>query len=210
MTRIVAISDTHGFHDDITLPPGDILIHAGDISMRGRGEELDKFGRWFEKQKDKFKHRIIIAGNHDFMFQINSEHARSYLDDDAIYLEDSDVTVEGLKIYGSPYSNMFHNWAFMAKEEELAGIYSFIPNDIDILITHGPAFSILDQVITGDYAGSHALYERIKTLTNLKIHICGHIHESAGHEVIDNVRFYNVSTLNRYYRVQNLPVIIEV
>ena len=43
MTKIVTISDTHTHHRRVELPEGDILIHAGDFTARGRGNEVVDF-----------------------------------------------------------------------------------------------------------------------------------------------------------------------
>ena len=209
--KILAISDTHGRHDQLDLPEADILIHAGDVSMMGRDKELDSFGKWLESQKNNYKYRVLVAGNHDFMFEKDEKKALSFLDKEVIYLDNSVVTLEGFKFYGSPQSVMFNNWAFMQYEADLAKTYSFIPQDTDVLITHGPALGILDMTLEGKNVGSIALYNRIKELKKLKVHICGHIHEHYGFDKIDDVEFYNVSCLDRYYTMKRCNgTLIEV
>ena len=85
--RIVAISDTHEQHEQMRLPEGDLLICAGDISFNGRPQAIAGFSRWFAAQPHRFK--ILIAGNHDFLFEENNAIARSLLSEAIIYLEDS-------------------------------------------------------------------------------------------------------------------------
>src|SRR5437588_8575455 len=117
--RIVAISDTHEQHEQLQLPAGDLLICAGDISFNGRPQAIASFNRWFAAQPHRFK--ILIAGNHDFLFEENSASARSLLSEEVIYLEDSGCELDVapaakpttlLKFWGSPITPWFFNWAF--------------------------------------------------------------------------------------------------
>jgi len=209
--KIVALSDTHRLHDEIVVPDGDIFIHAGDMTGLGNHWELLKVGQWIESLKDKFKHRIIIAGNHDLGFEINKKAIlEECFDDDVIYLQDSEVVIDGIKFYGTPWMPIFYDWAFMRKEEMLAQYYANIPDDTDVLITHCPPYGILDKNSNGESCGSHALYFRIKQLQQLKHHIFGHIHHSNGEEKIDDVTFHNVCSLNDQYRYVNAPRVIQL
>src|SRR5205085_7641472 len=115
--RIVAISDTHEQHEQIKLPAGDVLVCAGDISFNGRPQAIAGFNRWFAGQPHRFK--ILIAGNHDFLFEANNAAARGLLSEEIIYLEDSgyelDLTPAAeppLKLWGSPVTPWFFDWAF--------------------------------------------------------------------------------------------------
>jgi Icc-related predicted phosphoesterase len=98
----------------------------------------------------------------------------------AIYLEDSYVTIENIKIYGSPWQPRFgKNWGFnLERGEELKEKWEKIPDDIDILITHGPPESILDKTDQGLSVGCDQLFEFVMEKIKPKIHIFGHIHES--------------------------------
>ncbi len=110
MPRIVAISDTHSRHNQfVDLPEGDILIHAGDATVQGKFDEVVEFNRWLGTLP--YKHKIFVAGNHDFLFEKSPEMARALMSN-AYYLQDSFVVLEGLKIYGSPWQPRFHDWAF--------------------------------------------------------------------------------------------------
>lgn len=95
------------------------------------------------------------------------------------YLEDSYITLEGIKFYGTPWVPTFFDWAFMESESRLAKRYSKIPEDTQVLLTHGPALWTLDAVPHG-HVGSSALANRISELPHLTHHIFGHIHESRG------------------------------
>ena len=64
--RFVAISDTHNKHADLVVPPGDVLIHAGDVTWGGTLAEVEAFNAWLGTLPHK--HKIVVAGNHDFAF----------------------------------------------------------------------------------------------------------------------------------------------
>jgi predicted phosphodiesterase len=219
MVRVVCISDTHGYHKSIDLPHGDILIHAGDFSSRGREYEVRSFGTWFAQQLHQ--HKIIIAGNHDMSFE-GTEHRRAieWLYDDCIdtrfiYLQDSEVTLtvddRQIKVYGSPWQPEFCNWAFNAPRGKLLkAIWSKIPTDTDILVTHGPPAEILDLCDHGERVGCQDLLNRVKELDNLKLHIFGHIHEAYGLQVVGNTTFVNASSCDVRYRPIQPPIVVDI
>ena len=164
--RIVCISDTHNCNEQIAVPDGDLLIHAGDATTTGTPEQIKAFNRWFKNLPHK--HKIFVAGNHDWLFEMNNEYARSLLGGSVHYLQDSSTEIDGLKIYGSPWQPRFFDWAFnLNRGPELAAKWKSIPNDIDILITHGPPNGILDAVprVWGiDYTGCEELRKRVEQI----------------------------------------------
>jgi len=217
--KILCISDTHNKHDQIPLKylenidnEIDTIIHAGDVSGRGWKNEIIPFLQWYNNLP--FKNKILIAGNHDFYFEEASEtEIKEMLTHypNIIYLNDSGVEIDGIKIWGSPVQPWFYNWAFNRKDNEIQPHWDMIPLDTNILITHGPVKDYLDLTLGGDSAGCPRLLEKIKELTNLKLHICGHIHEAYGiYKFADNVTFINASVLNARYVMQNKPVEIEI
>lgn len=220
--RIVALSDTHTIQNEVILPEGqfDFLIHSGDMGNVGRFAEYEKIGEWFRSLKDKFKHRIIVPGNHDQAFQHDAPKVMStWFDSEVICLIDKGVEIDGIKFYGCPWMPRFYDWAFMLHESELPAVYANIPDDTEVLITHCPPHGILDkakrkprfsEAYLYDRCGSPALYERVKQLSQLKHHIFGHIHYGYGVEKIDDVTFHNVASLNENYYYQNAPQIIEI
>src|SRR5690625_1620059 len=142
--KIVAISDTHGRHADIVFPKGDMLIHAGDVSSRGTRTQVADFIDWFARQPHKYK--IFIAGKHDFFLeQADVQEIKELIPEGIIYLNDSGVEIEGIKFWGSPVTPWFYNWAFNRdRGEEIKQHWDLIPDDIRVLITHGPPSRILD------------------------------------------------------------------
>ncbi len=191
MPRIVCVSDTHSFHRKTVVPDGDILIHAGDITLHGELEAVEDFDRWLGTLPHR--HKVVIAGNHDFCFQEKPERARPLLTN-AVYLEDSAVTVEGLKVYGSPWQPEFGGWAFnLPRGPELAAVWGKIPDDTDVLVTHGPPAGFLDRTNRGVHAGCADLLARVFQVRP-RLHVFGHIHEAAGVMEVGGITFVNAST----------------
>lgn len=208
--KIVIISDTHTQEEKVKLPEGDILIHAGDYDIRNL-EQLEKLNSWFGKQN--FKHKICIAGNHDFYLESLPDESAETILTNVHYLENSSVTIEGIKFWGSPYTPIFHDWAFMMESEMLRENWEEIPNDSDIVITHGPAYGINDQLrkANGDLGmnvGCPYLRERLKEVKP-KYHICGHIHEAYGIYKDANTVYINASLLDEMYHMGNEPIVID-
>lgn len=207
--KITVISDTHGKHKQITsdLPGGDILIHAGDISSMGYEHEIQQFCKWFNDIND-YDNKVFIAGNHDWGFQNNIDKVQEILNSYKTidYLQDSHLQTGPdinnlIKIHGSPWQPEFYNWAFNLPRNgtELLEKWNAIPDDTDILITHGPAWGYLDQVIgRPKHLGCELLTQRIKAIKP-KIHICGHIHSGRGYTFDGDTHFINASVLNEDY-----------
>ncbi|MEO5929216.1 MAG: metallophosphatase domain-containing protein [Candidatus Kapaibacterium sp.] len=209
--RIVAISDTHNRHDAVIPPDGDILIHAGDCTGRGTIAEVRAFLEWFERQPHQIK--ILVAGNHDFLFQRNPILARNLIVTHApevIYLCDDGTTINGLTIYGSPWTPWFHDWAFNAhRGRAIRRCWKMIPSNTDILITHGPPEGIAD-LAEGRHVGCADLRKRIDTLPGLRAHIFGHIHSGYGAVTEKGVHYLNASICNERYQPVNAPIVIDI
>jgi Icc-related predicted phosphoesterase len=207
--KIILISDTHGLHDQLQLPEGDMLIHAGDVSMRGDEHEILAFLDWFGGLN--YKYKIFISGNHDFFFERKTPaYIKSLIPENVIYLNDSHVMIEGIKIWGSPIQPWFHDWAFNRKRgEEIQKHWDLIPDDADIVVTHGPVFGILDTLNTGVPVGCEDLLPVIQRIKP-KIHLCGHIHEAYGMVERDGTIYINASVLNLRYQMANQPVVLDI
>lgn len=206
----VAISDTHNVHTPMILPDGDVLIHAGDFTGKGTEAQAQHFLDWFSAQPHQYK--IFIAGNHDFYFELaKPERIAKMIPDNLIYLNDSGVTIEGIKIWGSPIQPWFFDWAFNRKRgADIKKHWDLIPNDTDILITHGPAHKRLDRVIRGnEHVGCVDLLAAIQRIQP-KFFICGHIHEAYGVIEEEKTTYINASVLNENYKMSNKPVVFEL
>lgn len=213
--KIVCLSDTHNCNEQIEVPDGDVLLHAGDATINGTVDEIHNFNQWFSSLPHKIK--IFVAGNHDWLFERNNSYARQLLDTSIIYLQDSAVEIEGLKIYGSPWQPRFFDWAFnLNRGNELAEKWKLIPLDTNILITHGPPNGILDEVprkYWTENTGCEELRKRVETLTefgDLKLHLFGHIHCGYGQSELNGVKFINASTCDEEYLPTQPPIIFEL
>ncbi len=205
--RIVAISDTHGQHRALALPPGDILVHAGDLTTRGRLSELDDLNAWFATLP--FVHIIYIAGNHDWCFQKDRAAAVRRLSH-AIYLEDSGCTLRGLRFYGSPWQPEFFNWAFnLPRGAALAAKWAEIPPQTDVLLTHGPPRGYGDRTVRGDSAGCADL-TAATARSAPRLHVFGHIHEGYGQWQLPETHLVNASSCTVDYAPTNPPVVVDL
>jgi Icc-related predicted phosphoesterase len=209
--KLVCISDTHSLHDRIpAIPDGDVLIHAGDCLGQGTVDNVEAFNHWLGGLPHR--HKIVIAGNHDWAFQETPALARAALTN-AIYLEDSAVEIEGVRFWGSPWTPTFLDWAFMLdRGEPLAEKWRRIPENTDVLITHGPPMGIGDEVRFGGTAqnvGCADLLRRLSALS-LKAHVFGHIHEGYGVYELGGVRLVNASSCTERYQPSNSPIVVEL
>ena len=188
--NITMIADTHGLHEDVKLTKGDVLIHAGDITEYGTEEEVIDFLKWFSKQV--YTYKIFIAGNHDlFLEECTNVNRKKIIPKNIIYLNNSGVEINGIKIWGSPYTPYFLGMAFNAREgAEIKKYWDKIPIETDILITHGPPFGLLDNEL-----GCKNLLNRV-LVVNPKIHCFGHIHEQENFKKKNSITFINAALVN--------------
>lgn len=180
-------------------------MHAGDISRHGELETIADFNDWLKTLH--FRSKIVIAGNHDFCFeQINGKDLLT----NAIYLQDSSITISKIKFYGSPWQPRFFDWSFnLDRGEPLRQKWSMIAPDTDMLITHGPPQGICDQTVRGDLVGCQDLLEAIERI-NPKLHVFGHIHEAYGVFKGKSTTFVNASSCDLGYRAINPPIVFEL
>lgn len=206
MIKIVAISDTHG--RQFNLPSADILIHSGDWSGAGVYQDTFKFLNWMESIKADYKQIIVVPGNHDIYVEQNIALTKTEFKNRGIeLLIDEAFQYDYLKIYGSPWTPIFGNWAFMKNEEQLKKIFENIPVDTNILVTHGPANGILDELdqfgsAPGENVGSKSLLNKLEQI-NPDIHIFGHIHCRSGFKLHKKTLCVNAASVNEQYRLED-------
>lgn len=216
--KLTILSDTHNKHAQVKIPKCDILLHCGDFSAMGRGKEVKSFLRWFDKQPAK--HKVYIAGNHDLSYERHSgfKQVMQVMFPGLIYLENNSVELEGLKIWGSPYTPEFFNWAFLYARNSKAAedIYSTIPEDVDILMTHGPPKNVLDKCARGhaiypNNAGCEILRRKIEEMQP-RYSFSGHIHEQSSPNPVylGKTACYNVSICDFGYQPNNLPLVLDI
>lgn len=206
--RIVCLSDTHSRTDYIEVPDGDVLIIAGDVCLRGLKSEMHAFDEFLERMPHRYK--LLVAGNHDFPFErCNKKKARTLVKQ-AIYLENSGVELFGLKFWGSPWQPEFYHWAFnLPRGQPLAEIWSLIPDDTDVLITHTPPYGILDHLDTGRHVGCVDLTHALRRVQP-KLHVFGHIHEAYGLFEQSGTTFINACICDERYQPVNAPIVFDL
>jgi len=228
--KIVALSDTHGMHRKFKIPDGDLFIHAGDFTNVGELEQVKDFNDWLGELPHL--HKVVIAGNHDLSLERAPEITEKMLTN-CTYLRDSGITLppmekfddaggyyDDIKIWGSPYTPYFMSdfWAFHKRGLAAQKAYwEQLPEDLDILITHGPPNRVLDLTVEGDYAGDYALSAKLSSLENPpRYHIFGHIHEGYGKKIAlrdgskwdgPQIRYANVSAVDRMYEPRENPCV---
>ena len=205
--KLVLIADTHGLHDKVNMPAGDTLICAGDITNTGTTAQVGAFNKWLGQLP--YKHKIVIAGNHDWLFENRHSLACSMMTN-CIYLQDKSVEIEGIKFYGTPWQPYFCNWAFnLHRGAPLISKWNIIPKDTDVLITHGPPHTILDRSLSNEMVGCHDMLERIEAIKP-KLHIFGHIHGGYGQEQHSNTLHVNASICDEFYDPVHKPIVVEI
>jgi Icc-related predicted phosphoesterase len=214
MMKLVLISDTHNLHNDLVLPEGDTLVHAGDWTMAGNRSETTAACSWLRSQTKNFKHVVAIAGNHDwFAYHCMREGHEGMLRNELLegvhYLRDNEVVLDGVKFYGSPWQPWFYDWAFNAhRGEEIRKHWDAIPTDTDVLITHGP------PKYTLDYAGKERVgcEELRSAVQRIKppIHVFGHIHAGHGYKLDNGTEYFNAAVVDEAYKLRNKPWVTEV
>lgn len=221
--KLVFISDTHLRHGFV-IPEGDILIHSGDLTMSGSVPEVSKAVKWLENVAlDKeFSSIVVIPGNHDWLAEKDPQLMKKMMEDAGlIFLNHESAIVDGIRFFGSGYTPRFYDWALnVDRGEEIARLWSQIPDDTQILVTHGPPYGKLDEVpIRGEWeewalgnkehVGCWDLAHRIKKLKDLKIHSFGHIHRPGVVYGADGVIYVNASTCNEEYEAAHTPIILD-
>lgn len=205
--RIVALSDTHFRHEQVVVPAGDVIVHAGDITRSGDPAEVVEFMRWFAGLQHR--HKICIAGNHDRIFELQPAVAASLIPVSVTYLEDAACIIEGVKFWGSPVQPTFLHWAFNRRRgEEIDQHWQKIPTDTQVLVTHGPPHGKLDLVGT-EHVGCEMLRRRVEAVRPA-CHIFGHIHGARGTDTLGPTRLINAAICTENYRPINLPFVIDL
>lgn len=222
--KITCISDLHGEAPD--LPGGDLLIVAGDLTGNDSLKGWNGYFKWLKAQN--YRKKVFIAGNHDgFLKSVisttESKAMQLWRDEGFEYLFDSGTEFEGLKIWGAPWTPEFCDWHFMLpRGPALKEKWDLIPNDTDILITHGPAYGILDGVarykMNIEKVGCEELRKAVERIKP-KLHVFGHLHLDGCQKVLlknpgygdeNNTLCVNAAFLDDDYIARPIESIITV
>lgn len=209
--KLVFISDTHGKHHWIdNVPECDILFHCGDMSNRGEYSIYENLNTWLKRVPAK--HVVLVPGNHDLTFESDPEEARAFFTRPNTHiLINQGTVIEGLKIWGSPTTRRFFDWAFMKDPgPSIQAVWDKIPDGIDVLVTHGPAFGY-GGTVRGEDVGCPQLFDAVLRIKP-KIHAYGHIHEGAGSYVVKETGTISVNAafMDGNYRPRHAPTVVEL
>lgn len=225
--KIALISDTHCQHSKITENlldnSPDMIIHAGDAtnvkdSMMNM-MEMDIFYKWFSLFRNT--KTIFVPGNHDVsigrgLFDYSKYYTVKTLINDM-------VEVEGVKIWGSPYTPSFgQGWAYNQSRSSLGQFWEKnIPEEVDIIITHGPPYGVLDLTINKtkkdwERVGCKGLMKTIEK-RKPKLVVFGHLHDeddkmikNNGTFIKDGITYVNASILSLKHQRINDPIYFEI
>jgi predicted phosphohydrolase len=201
--RIVCLSDTHELHGELIVPPGDLLLHAGDFTFFSkRPSMIDDFNRWLGELPHR--HRVVIFGNHEFAFATDPG-LRARLSN-AIVLMNEAAKIDGVTIWGSPVTPMKGGAFGLSRAEDRARLYSRIPPDTKILLTHTPPSGVLDGA---PHAGCPELRAAVIRLRP-RLHVFGHIHAGYGTMATRHTMFVNAALFGEHGDLERHPIVVDL
>lgn len=203
---IVMISDTHELHREVEVPNGDLLIHAGDFTMNSMSaEKLLDFNEWLGELPHAF--RIVIPGNHDFVVE---DASRRQLISNATMLINEGTEIMGLRVWGSPATPLFGEAFGVASDRDRTKLFSRIPDDTDVLVTHGPPYGILDKAPDSEHhMGCPQLLAAVRRVKPM-IHVFGHVHGEYGTYTTPDTLFVNAALPGNGYDLSNRPQVFKI
>lgn len=206
--RIVAVADTHLFHDELVVPDGDVFVHAGDLCRAGDLDELAQAARWIRNLPHPTK--IVVAGNHDWCFASMRAEAEALFAGYVTYLQDERVDIGRVRFWGSPWQPAYNQWAFnLPRGPALAEKWALIDENTDVLVTHGPPLGHGDGIHSdGAVGGRHGcadLAARVRVLQP-KLHLFGHIHQDGGAAVHEGIAYVNCTT----WECERAPSVVDL
>ncbi len=220
LMKVWFISDTHNKHLELQVPDVDLVIHCGDESTHGNPcmnePESRRFFDWYAALDIPTK--VFVPGNHSTAVEQGLIRPDEF--PELRFLVHRAIECNGLKIFGSPYTPRFHDWAYMKKRTQLDVVWQSVPDDVDILVTHGPPKGVLDM--TRDFESKHliqvgcaALRRHVDERIRPKIHAFGHLHDEKG---VSNygmftrgaTQFINCSCCNLASKLMNNGFVVEL
>jgi Icc-related predicted phosphoesterase len=204
--RLVLLSDTHQLHREVEVPDGDILIHAGDFTMFSQSmKAIIDFNEWLGELPHRFK--ACVPGNHEFFLE--ADPSRCSLVDNATVLINEGVDIDGLRVWGSPVTPLYGAFG-VSSAEDRKKLYAQIPTDTDVLVTHGPPYSILDvDGNSGLHSGCHELLDAVMRIRP-KLHVFGHVHGAYGIFQTEHTTFVNAALLGIHGGLDKPPLVFRM
>ena len=205
--RLVLLSDTHQLHREVDVPNGDILIHAGDFTMFSKSmNAIADFNEWLGQLPHR--HKVVLPGNHEFFLE--ADPSARFMLDNALVLINEVTEIEGLRIWGSPVTPLYGGAFGLSAIEDRLRVYAQIPSDIDVLVTHGPPYGILDlSSDSGLHSGCHELFDAVMRVRP-RLHVFGHVHSAHGIFQTDQTTFVNAALLGLDGDLENSPIVLRM
>jgi Icc-related predicted phosphoesterase len=181
--KIWHISDTHTMHGWLQVPTDvDMVIFSGDCSNPSdpylNEPEVRNFIEWYASLP--IKHKIFVAGNHDISIEKRLVTPADIASKGIVYLENTSTNIDGLNIFGTPVSPSFGvGWAYNRSRDKMDKLWKSIPENTDIIVSHGPPKGVLDLSYNRDneleYCGCSAMKKNMLRLKPKAV-LFGHIH----------------------------------
>ena len=206
--RVVCISDTHELHRELLVPPGDLLIHAGDFTFFGQDTRaIVDFDRWLGELPHQYK--VVTCGNHESAFEADPG-LRRLITSGTLLLNES-AMIGPAKVWASPLTPHYSGVFGGSNAADRMKAYASIPADTDILITHGPPYGVLDSN-PNEYpgpAGDRELREAVIRVKP-KLHVFGHVHAGYGIRQGRHTVFVNAALFGLGGSLENRPIVLEM
>ena len=205
--RLILISDTHQLHREVEVPDGDVLIHAGDFTMFSESlEAVADFNDWLGGLPHR--HKIVVPGNHEFFLEADPSE-RSLLSNATLLINEG-VEIEGLRIWGTPVNPLYGGAFGLSSAKDRKRLYAEIPQNTDVVISHGPPYGILDTApVSGLHQGCRELLDAV-TQIRPKLHVFGHIHDAYGVFQTEHTTFVNASRLGLHDDSDKAPFVFQM
>jgi Icc-related predicted phosphoesterase len=205
--RLVLLSDTHQLEREIIqVPDGDILIHAGDFSFFSKSlKAILDFNHWL----GELPHRcVVVPGNHEFFLE--SDPSRRSLLSNATVLINEGIEIQALRIWGSPVTPLYGGAFGLSSAEDRRRLYAQIPEDTDVLVTHGPPYGILDSgPDSGMHSGCRELFDAVMRVRP-KLHVFGHVHGAYGIFQTEHTTFVNAALFGLHGGLDKPPLVFRM
>jgi Icc-related predicted phosphoesterase len=205
--RLVLLSDTHQFHREVEVPDGDVLIHAGDFTMFSKSmSAIGDFNTWLGELPHR--HKIVVPGNHEFFSE--ADPSQRSLVSNATILMNEGIEIDGLRTWGSPVTPLYGGAFGLSSAADRRRLYAQIPQDTEVLITHGPPYGILDSSPdSGLHSGCRELFDAVMRVRP-KLHVFGHVHGAHGIFQSDHTTFVNAALLGIHGDLDKSPLVFQM
>lgn len=209
--KICIISDTHFRHNELVLPAADAIVHCGDFSATGSHRDHFEFSKWFGSLP--YKHKLVSPGNHDRYSEKQLHISKAiFADNECELLVDELKVIDGKRMYFSPWTPRYGRWSWMRERgEDIKKVWDGIPENLDLLVTHGPPWGTLDiSIYDAVHCGCEELMKAIEE-KKPRFHAFGHIHFYGGRvQEIGDTTYVNAAVCDESYHPNNNIVVIDL